>query len=644
MSTKPEQIADVLVAAYHGLDWQTFSYALPVEATDLKIGSIVQVPFGKRSGLGIVTDLHHNQPSGYQLKPISKLINPTPLPAELAHLVRWLQAYYVVPLEQAMKPVLPSGIGTTRRKPYQPSTEAAAELPSLNTQQHAALKQLTIRGKHLLYGVTGSGKTMVYAHLIQQTLQSGQSALLMLPEIVLAESLNHAITKYFPQAIVLHSGLRPAERLARWQYILENSPDHPLLIVGTRSALFAPIAKLGCIIVDEAHEPSYKQDSGMRYHGCDVAAQLSNLHQANLVFGSATPSLNHFQLAQAGRLKLVKLTNRHANTPMPAIEFVHSPRGQAISEELRQAITDTLAAAHQVILLHNRRGSARSAVCTSCGELQRCPSCEVALTYHADIGKLICHYCGRRSSPPAVCSACKHGDIRFVGFGTKAVVSELREIFPKARIARLDTDSARTGDAQALIARMHAGDIDILVGTQMIGRGLDFDKVSLAGIISAESALAIPDYSASERAFDLMVQAAGRAGRRHTQGQVIVQTYNAEQPLLQAVAQHSYEQFATNELALRRKYLYPPYAYLVQLECGYAERDRGQRELTKLKSNWASRPSLQLVGPVAAHPFGRGRRYYWQLVAKSRRRAELVELCKSLPPTITHNLDPINLL
>jgi primosomal protein N' (replication factor Y) len=223
-------------------------------------------------------------------------------------------------------------------------------------------------------------------------------------------------------------------------------------------------------------------------------------------------------------------------------------------------------------------------------------------------------------------------------------VSELREIFPKARIARLDTDSARTGDAQALIARMHAGDIDILVGTQMIGRGLDFDKVSLAGIISAESALAIPDYSASERAFDLMVQAAGRAGRRHTQGQVIVQTYNAEQPLLQAVAQHSYEQFATNELALRRKYLYPPYAYLVQLECGYAERDRGQRELTKLKSNWASRPSLQLVGPVAAHPFGRGRRYYWQLVAKSRRRAELVELCKSLPPTITHNLDPINLL
>lgn len=652
MSTNYEQMqAEVLVSGYHGSDWQAYSYLVPGDlAGKLKAGSIVTVPFGKRSCLGLVqsTGQLNNKTSKYQIKSITRLVLNTTYPTKLVELAQWVQRYYVAPLEQVLKPMLPTGITTKRRQPQALEPIKLAKLPKLTTQQQAVFDSISHSDKnahkYLLHGITGSGKTVIYLHLLQQAIKSGKSALLLVPEIVLAESMVKSIQRYFPQAVILHSGLSVATRLARWQAILEGSSTTPTIVVGTRSALFAPIAKLGLIVIDEAHEPSYKQDSGIRYQTVDVAAQLCNLHHANLVLGSATPSLVQYQLAKTGKLELLTLSNRHQDTALPNITYVQAPKGEILSPELQTAITDTVAANNQVLLLHNRRGSARSAVCTSCGQASSCPDCEVAMVYHADHGKLVCHYCGKQLPPPAICNSCGSHDIRFVGFGTKAVEAELNQQFPKSRVTRLDADIHKLTDIGKILSDMNAGYTDILVGTQMISRGLDFDRVSLVGVISAESALSIPDFSASERAFDMMVQAAGRAGRRNTQGQVIIQTYNPQQPVLQAVAEHDYEQFARHELELRQQYLYPPFTYLVQLTCGFAERERGRRELEALKAKWRNQSGLSLVGPVPTHPFARGRKYYWQLVAKSARRSQLTKLCETLPATIIHNLDPINLL
>ena len=534
----------------------------------------------------------------------------------------------------------------------------------LNSEQKNALEAL-IEGvdsngfaPYLLHGVTGSGKTEVYLQAIAYAMAHDKSALVLVPEIALTPQLVERFRSRFSCGIaVIHSGLTNGERYDEWRRIRR---DEAKIVIGARSAIFAPLEKLGIIVVDEEHEASYKQSDGLRYNARDCALVLGKQQNAVVVLGSATPLVTTVHAARAGRMQELVLSARVNDRPMPET-FLVDQRGrksETLSPELTGGLGDNLENGGQSLLFLNRRGFAPWLVCRDCGFILRCPNCSVTLTYHQRKKRHICHYCDHSIPAPSLCPACDGGEIGLFGVGTERLEEEVAAIFPDAKVARMDRDttSGRGGHSR-ILKKLENGTIDILIGTQMIAKGHDFPGVTLVGVVSADTTLNLPDFRGSERGFQLVSQVSGRAGRGDSPGKVIVQTLNPEHFALRAAVAHDYEDFYRQEIEERKDAGYPPFSHLVALlfssnSAKTVEKgaDAAADLLRRLRASSGTR--LEILGP-AASPMGMIRgRYRWQILLKSVRRDQLHRLLRqfrseySLPATLrmTIDIDPLELL
>lgn len=460
---------------------------------------------------------------------------------------------------------------------YDTSETNVSPLPDLTGSQQTAIEEIRTHFNAdkttLLHGVTGSGKTEIYIHLIQEALDAGQDALYLLPEIALTTQLIERLQTYFGNRVVVyHSRFNDNMRAECYLNVLKTDRQ-PMLVLGVRSSLLLPHHNLGLIIVDEEHETSYKQqDPNPRYQARDAAIVLAGMNDGNVLLGSATPSIESYYNGVSGKYGLVSLTERYGGAKLPQVIVADmaraAKRGEKISHFSRLLLNEierVLAAGEQVILFQNRRGFSPYIECGACSAIPTCPNCNVSLTYHKQDGSLVCHYCGHTIPKLNVCPDCGSEDLQTRGFGTEKIEEELAGIFPEARIARLDLDATRSArNYSRIISAFDAGRIDILVGTQMVTKGFDFDRVTLVGVLNADNLLNYPDFRASERGFQLMMQVAGRAGRRQTEGKVIIQTFQPDHPVLAQVKAGDYDAMFRSQLAERQRFFYPPYCRLIR--------------------------------------------------------------------------------
>ena len=496
----------------------------------------------------------------------------------------------------------------------------------------------------LLHGVTGSGKTEVYLQAIFSVIEKGQTALVLVPEISLTPQTVARFKRRFAhiqdQVAVLHSHLSGGERFDEWHKIVEGNAK---IVIGARSALFAPLKKLGLIVVDEEHEGSYKQDSSPRYHARDVAVVRAKIEGCSVILGSATPSLESIQNTKIGKYELIELKERVDNCSLPLIRIIDLKNesrnlskagGPAIiSERLRTAINDRLKKGEQTILFLNRRGFATSLSCPSCGHVCGCPECSVSLTFHRKEEKLICHMCGYQRVAPKKCPECKDPAIRFAGFGTEKVEEVLGKVFPSARIARVDTDTmSRKGALRKTLGDFKAVKLDILVGTQMIAKGLHFPNVTLVGILNADIGLHIPDFRSGERTFQLLTQVAGRAGRGEMEGEVLIQTFTPHSPSVQFARHHDYEGFSDQELEFRKSFSYPPFSHCIILTCRSKNSSLAEFTLQTLHKRLLKKlPDYILLGEPLPSPLSKAAgQFRFQLMLRSESPRSMSQYIKSI--------------
>jgi primosomal protein N' (replication factor Y) len=544
--------------------------------------------------------------------------------------------------------ILPSGLALKRRAAKDLAvalnTEPNPTKNHLSSIQQLAYEQIVNSPKPiLLSGITGSGKTHIYEKLIIEQLNNNASVLFVSPEIFLTQQLFSRLERTFQGAITMtHSGLTTSKRRNIWLDTL--SSDRARLYIGPRSSLFLPFTNLGLIIVDEAHDSSYKQESSPRYVVRDVAARLATLTGAKLILGSATPEAVTVWLAQKGRLETVSINSRHANSQLPQTRLIdtkhhHSP----LSGELIAAISDRLERNEQCLLLHNKRGSARRLSCDDCGANLLCPHCDTNLVFHADEGRLRCHSCGYHIFPPSICPSCKSQNLRFFGYGTKQLVQEVETRFNHARIARIDRDEARKNTLSNILGEAEAGRIDIIIGTQMIAKGLDFAKVTLAGIIDGDDLLGGDDFQSRERGVSLIIQASGRSGRAKLSGEVLIQTRQPDNPLWPTILKHNWSDFIQNELKRREHYLYPPFCYLARASFRAASQTVAENLARDWMANAKLPPHTNCLGPAIPNRSKLGSTYIANLIFKSSHRTELTKLIHLLPRDTTLDIDPISI-
>ncbi len=481
------------------------------------------------------------------------------------------------------------GIVRRRKKEvsrFAPVSKATMPMPELTDSQREAcdaiIKSWGEKDITLLHGVTSSGKTEVYISLIDRMLRSGRQVLYLVPEIALTTQLTTRLQRVFgPKVIIYHSRFSDSERVELWRRLLTT--HEPIVVLGARSALFMPFASLGLIIVDEEHESSFKQqDPAPRYNARDAAMVLAGMHGAKTLLGSATPAVDTYYKALTGRFGLVSLTERYGGSELPRVEIVDMAKARkkrevsgAFSLQLRRLINDAASADRQTILFLNRRGFAPMARCKMCGYVPKCENCDVSLTYHHGIDRLVCHYCGTPYDLPRVCPACREPGLEIIGYGTERIEEEIAASFPDIPVARLDRDTTRNkDDYERIIDEFSAGKDKMLVGTQMVTKGLDFGRVSVVGVINADATINQPDFRSAERAFNMLEQVAGRAGRRGDDGVVAIQTYTPSHPLFGFLVSHDYVGFYNHEIEERRLYNYPPFTRIINIYLKHREQGR----------------------------------------------------------------------
>lgn len=507
---------------------------------------------------------------------------------------------------------------------------------TLNAQQATAVAAITSQiGQEskpfLLEGVTGSGKTEVYLQVIDEALQRGKTAIMLVPEISLTPQVtNRFIARFGDQVAILHSGLSDGEKYDQWRKIERGEAQ---VVVGARSAVFAPLKNLGAIIIDEEHEASYKQDSSPRYHARDVALLRARYNQAVLVLGSATPSLESRARASRGVYQFLELTQRAnplAKIPEVTVvdfrDYIGQQEASNFTPVLVEAIRERLERKEQVVLMLNRRGYSSFVMCRECGTVDTCPNCDISLTLHMDTKTMNCHYCGFTKGIPHSCPNCQSRSIRYYGTGTQKAYDELEELFPEARILRMDVDTTRKkGSHEKLLEQFGAGKADILLGTQMIAKGLDFPNVTLVGVLNADTALNLPDFRSSERTFQLLTQVAGRAGRADKEGQVYIQTYNPQHYAIRFAQQQDYEGFYAYEMGIRRSLGYPPYYYTVGITLSHKSEEEVVRKAYQVMDILRKEltDKVQLLGPTPK-PIARTHNlYHYQILIKYRLENQL---------------------
>ncbi len=510
----------------------------------------------------------------------------------------------------------------------------------------------------LLHGVTGSGKTEVYLRSIAKVLEEGRQALVLVPEIALTPQLVTRFRSWFQnhgvRLAVLHSGLSDGERYDAWRQVARGDVD---VVIGARSAVFAPLPELGLIVVDEEHDGSYKQSEGFRYNARDLALMRGQMDEAVVILGSATPVLTSYQRSLNGHLTHLELPERTAERPLPEVHLVDLAQHEGeshLSEPLQIAMAEALAAGEQALLLLNRRGYAPFLLCHDCGAALRCPNCDITLTYSQVQSSLRCHYCDFHMSPPESCDRCSGVRLLPEGMGTERLEEEIRELFPEARVARMDRDTTtRKGSHHRLIEQMSAGEIDVLIGTQMIAKGHDFQAVTLVGVLNADTALNLPDFRSAERVFSLLSQVAGRAGRGDRLGRVMIQTYDVDNYALDFVARHDYQGFAELELSQRQVLAYPPFGYLVNLVLSGNDETKVNRAAEQISVNLTSDTiDAEVLGPAPCLLPRLRNKHRVQILLKAKEREplrrqieQLKRLRTQLPAgvVLTVDVDPVDM-
>lgn len=616
---------------------RAFDYLIPGEwASALRPGMRVAAPFGKRRLVGAVIRLQSASRIPH-LKTLLRVLDPRPvLEPEAFRLAHWLAGYYGCSVGEACATIVPSSL-RLRSQDGSPAAAPAspAAAPALTAQQAEAMAHLedALHRRRpqtvLLHGVTGSGKTELYLRTIASALNAGRSAIVLVPEIALTPQTIDRFRERFGDEVVLwHSRLSARQRSTQWQRLLEGRSR---IVVGTRSAVFAPItsARLGVIVLDEEHDPSYKQDQSPRYHAREVAIARARMSRALVILGSATPSVESYYEAARGRFQLLELTERVQGRPLPRVEVVdmrqewaHQRRAGLFSTRLALALRQVVDLKEQAILLLNRRGFARVVQCQTCGAVIRCSQCAVPLIYHASVQQLVCHYCNTRQAIPETCPACHRGYLRLRGSGTERIESELHRIFPASGIGRMDSDTTRSRDShRRLYDAVKTRELDLLVGTQMVAKGFDLPQVTLVGVVSADTALNLPDFRAGERTFDLLTQVAGRAGRGDRLGQVLIQTFCPQHYAIQAACRHDYQAFYRAEIAMRKRLRLPPFVHLIELTVQGSRAERVRTAAEALKTTLASRARrarMMILGPAPHRVVRLRRTIRWHLVLKGR--------------------------
>ncbi len=551
---------------------------------------------------------------------------------------------------------------------------AGAELPNsldlkLNAEQSFVLSEISNAVRHgeykafLLHGVTGSGKTEVYIRAMQQALALDKGSLMLVPEIALTPIFSRRLRAAFgDQVAILHSSLSPGERYDEWRRIRSGKAR---IVIGTRSAIFAPIANIGLIVIDEEHDSSYRQNESPFYSARDLAVMRANRANAAIVLGSATPSLESFHNAKAGKYQYLQLQHRIGGRPMAEAEtidmrevFKRAGKDVVISQQLIDAIRETHAKGEQSIVLLNRRGFSSFVLCRSCGETLRCINCDITLTYHRRENKITCHYCNYSTPTPKVCPFCESEFLYFVGQGTEQIETILEKHFPDLRIARIDRDTMkRKGEIDRLLLAFDRGDIDMLVGTQMLAKGHDFHNVTLVGVISVDAGLGMPDFRSAERTFQLLTQVAGRAGRGDLPGRVLIQTYHPEHYALRYAVEQNYERFYDHEIRFRERMSYPPVVSLASVLIRHPDLETAQKQAAILKQaldHANADKSVRIIGPALASISRLKNEYRLQIILRSQSRKQLrktLDTALDQAPVLGGDLrrynveiDPLNLL
>lgn len=655
--------------------------ALTYSSTEkLQPGQIVLIPLGRKTVTGIV--YRQVKSVDFPTKPIAKLLYPIPLPAHLLKAAFWLAKYYLSPLPLTADLLIPAGItsknalkglsealqgsDTPKNRPtklkqknattgqfeasnaklpisgqnsqitpeqtHQNRTKSA-DFPSipLNAAQKTALKELSEApgNTRLLRGITGSGKTNIYLTLTAGALKSGKSTILLVPEIALTSQLVQIFTQTFGERVILiHSQQTMTERRATWLKIITS--QEPLVVVGPRSALLAPLHDLDLIIIDEAHESAYYQENPPRYSTLRLGSFIASTLQIPCILGTATPTLVDYHLAKT-RSTLVELSQKAKSTATDRKTTLidlknrdNFTKNRYFSNPLLTAIDKNIQAKHQTLIFHNRRGSAPLTLCEHCGWQALCPDCFLPMTLHTDDYTLNCHICGHSEKVPTSCPDCGQPGVIHKGFGTKLLESELRQLFPKAKIARFDGDNTKNNDLASLYDEVKDGEIDILIGTQTLARGLDLPHLATVGIIQADAGLALPDFAAEERTFELLNQVIGRVGRGHLDtAEVFIQSYQPDHTVIQAAIQSDYPKFADYLLKKRREQMMPPFTYLAQLSITYKTERTTISKIRQAYADLSQNPQLAVSPPMPAFHERTSRGFTWQILIKSTSRENL---------------------
>lgn len=632
-------------------DAASFTYS---STNRLEIGTICQISVGKKILTGIVVK-EVTQPD-YQVKPIENLLDQPPLPAQLVQTGLWMSQYYATHQSAVWQTILPRGISKNRRQKVRENTSPSRKRTNnvLTEHQSIALEKIDQMptGTALLHGVTGSGKTLVYIESARRALERGESVIILVPEIALTSQLVAEFANHFQSILLTHSRHSEAERHLTWQAALNS--DQPTIAIGPRSALFMPLKNIGLIIIDECHEPSFKQEQSPRYSALRVASQLANSHQAKLLLGSATPLISDYYLAHQTNRPIIDMPSpAQVDTVKPQVTVVDMTKRANftghyfLSDQLITDLKQTFEANQQALIFHNRRGTASTTLCENCGWSAGCPRCFVPLTLHADHHHLSCHICASKMHVPTSCPECSHAEIIHRGIGTKRIESELRKLFPDKVIARFDGDTETKDTVDQRYQELYDGSIDLIIGTQVIAKGLDLPHLRTVGIIQADAGLSLPDFSASERTFQLLAQVVGRVGRSHHPTKVIVQSYQPNHPAIQDGVNQNYADFYQRTIAARQKTNFPPFTHLLKLTCVYkteAAAIKNARALQAvLKSHFGA--EVEILGPTPSFYERVRDTYRWQLVLKSRDRDKLIEAVRLLPvQKWQFELDPQSLL
>ncbi len=566
----------------------SFTYSVPEKLEDECVfGRRVVVPFGRGEKTGfVVKETDSIESVDYEIKPVRRVVDKTAVfTRDLLETAEWMNEMYLSPVGVNLSSMIPSGRRESEYSPFN-TISTFSRVEHLTDEQTAALEKLRNgkKGIYYIFGITGSGKSEVYLRRAEDIIAEGKQVLYLVPEITLTHQLSGEVySRFGGRVAVLHSALTPSQRLKEWLRIENGEVD---IVIGARSSVFAPFSNLGLIIIDEEHEGAYKSGSAPRYHARQVAQYRAQKCGAELIMGSATPSLEAWRLMREQKLTAVVMRSRIGEGKFPRVNVVNmTGETRFISPVLESEIRKALDNRKGVILFLNRRGFSYGYVCSSCGHVIECPNCSVSLTYHKTGRRLVCHTCGYSTPLLKTCPKCRSRDLMPSGFGTEMAEEEVRQLFPSKRIERLDTDSVN-GDktkVQAVLEDFREGRIDILLGTQMIAKGLNFPLVSLVGVLNADSSLALPDFRAGERTFDLLYQVAGRAGRYRDDGLVIIQTRQSSAPAISKVALNKVEEFYDAELSERRETGFPPYSRLVNLTLRSRSEEKAKESADKLE-------------------------------------------------------------